>query len=202
MNSIRMMAEFFEDSAKELKEIEALSSMLAPFRREGESDVKTLERILMQYEDARDRGCLIKGGPYRGMKRHWEFINDACPDSWCNYCNRDRKVAEFYQRVMSPEYCDRMCKTCFEEWFTEEKIRERGEEIRRVPRGIDEDDVVTVQQLRQFLARVPDVNGSGEKTEVWLGTGDGQSSPCRKVWPLNMRKDENDLQSCDVILDV
>jgi hypothetical protein len=47
--------------------------------------------------------------------------------------------------------------------------------------------VVTVAELKAFIADWPETDTNGEPTEVWVETGQDLTSPCTEVWPLNLR---------------
>lgn len=86
-------------------------------------------------------------------------------------------------------------------WMRFRRVHVTHDPKSKVPLPLHVSDVITVRQLKEFLARVPDTNLMEDDAEVWLGTGDGHSSPCRKLSPLNKRVD-GDNESCDVILDI
>ena len=55
---------------------------------------------------------------------------------------------------------------------------------------------VTVKELKEILSRLPDTDENGELYEVWIGTGEGTSSPVTSVWALNKKQ-----TGCDVLLE-
>ena len=55
---------------------------------------------------------------------------------------------------------------------------------------------VTVRELKEILARLPNTNENGESYEVWIGGPDGLSNSVKSVWSLN--KTDN---GCDVLLE-
>lgn len=57
-------------------------------------------------------------------------------------------------------------------------------------------DAVTVRQLKDWLADIPDTDAFGEAREVWVMTGPTTSSPVAKIIPLNARDG-----SCDVLIE-
>lgn len=59
---------------------------------------------------------------------------------------------------------------------------------------------ITVRQLKAWVKDLPEVNALGEDTEVWLDNGDGTSSECKELCPLNVRDKGSRLESCDVLL--
>lgn len=60
---------------------------------------------------------------------------------------------------------------------------------------------VTVAELKRLLDGWPEVDASGEPTEVWLSTGWCLSSPCVEVLPLNLRVCEDGTRTADVLLE-
>ena len=48
---------------------------------------------------------------------------------------------------------------------------------------------LTVQQLKAFMASVPDQNLNGEPNTVWLESGYQLSSPAKRIVALNYRPD-------------
>jgi hypothetical protein len=61
---------------------------------------------------------------------------------------------------------------------------------------------LTVRELKQLIRDWPEVDEyTGEDREVWLGTGEGYSSPARSVWELNVRED-NGVRSADILLSI
>lgn len=69
-----------------------------------------------------------------------------------------------------------------------------------VPKMLVVDDCVTVRQLKEWVRRLPEVNGMGDATEVWIDTRDGHSSECRELRPLNLRDKDTAEESCDLLL--
>ncbi len=58
---------------------------------------------------------------------------------------------------------------------------------------------VTVAQLKAHIADWPEVDAAGNPTEVWISTGEGTSSPCVAVDPLNIRKTEGGDATSDLL---
>jgi|GEM_PF-5555286 len=69
-----------------------------------------------------------------------------------------------------------------------------------LPEFLKVDGCITVRQLKKWVKDLPEVNGMGDDTEVWLDNGDGTSSECRELWPLNVRDVGTPEESCDIIL--
>ena len=55
---------------------------------------------------------------------------------------------------------------------------------------------MTIRELKDWLAAVPDVDANGEACEVWIETARGCSSPVVRAIPLNLRG-----ESCDLLLE-
>lgn len=113
------MVEAFESVADQLKDLSALSEMLDPFRGHGDSDIKTLDKLLDIYVSARDRGNPIPGSKHRGARDHWRYRSMETLGSWCDYCHNHR-MTECFERELSPLFVDRSCKKCLDEHFEKE----------------------------------------------------------------------------------
>lgn len=69
-----------------------------------------------------------------------------------------------------------------------------------LPKILIVDDCITVRQLKEWVEDLPEVNGMGDDTEVWIETGWCKSSPCRELCPLNARDVGTDEESCDLTI--
>jgi len=69
-----------------------------------------------------------------------------------------------------------------------------------IPKILKVDDCITVKQLKEWVEGLAEVNGMGADTEVWLDNGDGTSSECRELCPLNVRDKGWPEESCDIII--
>lgn len=52
---------------------------------------------------------------------------------------------------------------------------------------------VTVRQLKDFLKDWPEIDDNGDPFEVWIGNGDGLSTPATSICKLNQ---------FDILLDI
>lgn len=55
---------------------------------------------------------------------------------------------------------------------------------------------MTIRELKAILKHWPEEHENGEPTEVWLQTGDLESSPCTDHHQLNRRYGSADLLLC------
>jgi hypothetical protein len=69
-----------------------------------------------------------------------------------------------------------------------------------IPKALVQRHCITVAQLKEWLENVPDKHDNGEDAEVWIDMGDGTSYECVAIWPLNVYKNEDGSESCDVLL--
>ena len=59
---------------------------------------------------------------------------------------------------------------------------------------------LTIRQLKEVIKDWPEVNEyTGQECEVWITTGEGLSSPCVELEPLNRRLDDEKV-SADILL--
>lgn len=75
-------------------------------------------------------------------------------------------------------------------------------EERPFPEALENENGITVRQLKDWLAAVPDYNESGEESEVWLTNTNNEtrSNQATSVWQLNrtdiifdIRRDEDEI---------
>lgn len=59
---------------------------------------------------------------------------------------------------------------------------------------------LTIKELKEFVKDLPEVDDMGSLTEVWLQTGNGLSSPCISILPLNQRQREDGTYYSDILL--
>lgn len=55
---------------------------------------------------------------------------------------------------------------------------------------------ITIKELRQIIANLPDTDKYGDDYEVWIGTSDTTSSGARAIWALN-----RDGEGCDMLIE-
>lgn len=55
---------------------------------------------------------------------------------------------------------------------------------------------LTIRQLKDWLASIPDTDEHGEPREVWIKTGFSSSSQVKRLIPLNWTP-----TSCDIVLE-
>lgn len=60
-------------------------------------------------------------------------------------------------------------------------------------------DCITVAELKRHIADWPEMDASGEPTEVWLQSGDMASRPCVAVEVLNLRRVNDDEETSDLL---
>jgi hypothetical protein len=61
--------------------------------------------------------------------------------------------------------------------------------------------MITVSKLKRLLADWPEVDGDGRPTEVWIQTGQTESSPCVNVMQLNVRTLADGAKTADLLLE-
>ena len=66
-------------------------------------------------------------------------------------------------------------------------------------KALEVESCLTVRELKDWLAQIPDKTSDGEDCETWIETGRNLSSPVVRVCPLNRRHDD-DSEWCDVLL--
>jgi hypothetical protein len=52
---------------------------------------------------------------------------------------------------------------------------------------------MTVAELKEALHGIPELNENGDPYEVWIGLGDGLSSPAIEICPLNSEEVGSDV---------
>lgn len=52
---------------------------------------------------------------------------------------------------------------------------------------------ITIKELKQYIANLPETNVDGEDFEVWLQSGDNVSSPCTSIKMLTKTEYGSDI---------
>lgn len=59
---------------------------------------------------------------------------------------------------------------------------------------LENNNGVTVAELKKLVKDLPEVDADGDPFEIWLGSDDNRhSNVCKAIWPLNKRDDGQDI---------